>query len=367
MQLNPHGNSLIAMAVLCPLILLVGSTGCQTAKIYTVANMPADLQAVRQPDAQSIDLSRLAGQSSNDRIECGDVIEVSIAAALSADAVITFPVRVDDSGMAVLPEVGQLQLAGLGLAGAEQAIAAACGQRGLYRQPKVTVTMRQQRLNRITIVGAVKKPGVHELPRNSSYVVSALASAQGLADDAGTRLEIRFPKGTSKLASGAVPPPGSSELQLAANLENVSPPALGYVCLNLTDTIQQGTSGHYLPDGSVLMVERNRLSPYQVIGLVKKPGEFEFIPGRDVRLLSAIACAGGTSQSIADKVRVIRTKADGEGAVIEISLEQAKLHQAQNILLQPGDVVSVEHNFGTIFLELWERARFTWGASVPVF
>ncbi len=159
MQLNPHGNSSIAMAVLCPLILLVGSTGCQTAKIYTVANMPADLQAVRQPDAQSIDLSRLAGQSSNDRIECGDVIEVSIAAALIADAVITFPVRVDDSGMAVLPEVGQLQLAGLGLAGAERSIAAACGQRGLYSYDSGSGQEKE---------AAVDEPSAEELSRQES-------------------------------------------------------------------------------------------------------------------------------------------------------------------------------------------------------
>ena len=365
MQWNSHGNTSLALAVLCQLSLLLGGTGCRTGRVYTVANMPADLQAVRQPDAQSMDLSRLAGAASNDRIECGDVIEVSIAAALSVDAVITFPVRVDDNGMALLPEVGQLQLAGLNLAGAEQSIAAACAQRGLYRQPKVTVTMRQPQLNRVTVVGGVKKPGVHQLPRNSSYVVAALASAEGLADDAGTKLEIRYPKGPSKLAFGPPAPAGGADVQLAANLENA--PAFGYVCLNLTDTVQQGSNAQYLPDGSVLMVERRKLSPYQVIGLVKSPGEFDFVAGRDVRLLGAIARAGGTSQTLADKVYVIRTKPNGEGAVIEVSLEQAKLHQEQNILLQPGDVVSIEHNFVTMFLDSVHQIPFTLGASVPLF
>jgi len=365
MPLNSSGKPLIA-ALLCPLLLLAGMAGCRSGRIYTVANMPADLQAVRLPDAQALDLSRLGGQAASDRIECGDVIEVTIAAALSPEAVITFPVRVDDNGIAILPEVGQLQLAGLSLAGAEQSIAAACGQRGLYRQPKVTVTMRQQRQNRITVVGAVKKPGVHELPRNSCYVVAALASAEGLTDDAGTRLEIRFPKGNTRLASGSPPAPGASDLQLAANLENASPPAAGYVCLNLTDTIQQGTNSHYLPDGSVLMVERRRLPPYQVIGLVKNAGEYEFVPGRDVRVLGAIARAGGATQALADKVYVIRTKPTGEAAVIEVSLEQAKLHQEQNILLQPGDVVSVEHNAVTVFLESIRQIPFHIGGTFPI-
>lgn len=365
MHLNSHGKLSIA-AVLCQLVLLAGILGCRSGRVYTVADMPADLQAIRLPDAQTLDLSRLGGQAASDRIECGDVIEVSIAAALSTEAVITFPVRVDDNGIAILPEVGQLQLAGLSLAGAEQSIAAACGQRGLYRQPKVTVTMRQQRQNRITVVGAVKKPGVHELPRNSSYVVAALASAEGFTDDAGTRLEIRFPKGNTRLASGAAIPPGNSDLQLAANLENVSQPALGYVCLNLTDTIQQGANSHYLPDGSVLMVERRRLPPYQVIGLVKTAGEYEFVPGRDVRVLGAIARAGGVTQALADKVYVIRTKPNGEAGVIEVSLEQAKLHQEQNIRLQPGDVVSVEHNVVTIALESIRQIPFHIGASLPI-
>jgi polysaccharide export outer membrane protein len=344
---------------------LAGVFGCYWGRTYTAAGLPGDLEPPPVHDVQTLDLARLAGPPvANDRIECGDVIEVSITAALSPDAVISFPVRLGDDGTALLPEIGPVALAGLNLGVAEQAIGAACAQRGLYRQPRVTVTMRQQRLNRVTVVGAVKTPGVHELPRSASYLLAALVSAGGLADNAGPRVEIRCPV-RPPLVAEAPPAPGPAGVHFAGAERAASPP-MAYVSLNLAEAVSQGVGTQYLADGTVIMVQKLRPQPYQVIGLVHKPGEYEFPVGRDVRLLGAIAQAGGASYSLADKVYIIRKKANGDEVVIQASLERAKHHKEDNLRLQAGDVVSVEHNALTLLLDTIHYIPLSIGASVPI-
>ena len=76
--------------------------------------------------AQTLDLTNLAGAPvSSERIHPGDVLDISIAAGLGADAVTEFPLRVSDDGYLPLPEIGPVFVAGLELSGAEHAIAAA--------------------------------------------------------------------------------------------------------------------------------------------------------------------------------------------------------------------------------------------------
>jgi polysaccharide export outer membrane protein len=347
---------------------LLGLGGCTADGVYTTARLPVELQAPPVVNVQTIDLSRLAGPPvNNDVIERGDVIEVSIAAGLSPDDVTRIPVRVGDDGTALLPEVGPVQLAGLDVTTVEQTIAATCSQRGFYRQPQVTVGVRDQRRNRITVVGAVKEPGVHQLPRSTSYLLSAIILAGGLAEDAGPKIEIRYPTGDSALAGSPPAEPGPNGVQLTG-MNAPSGGGVAYVCLNLTDSSLREPGGRYLPDGSVITVEKRQPQPYHVIGLVQKPGEFEFPQNRELRLLGAIAQAGGTSLGLADKIYVIRPKPDGSGdAIIQVSLRRAKRTQEENLRLQPGDVVSVEDTPATVLVQTIREARIGLGASIPLF
>lgn len=350
-------------------LALLGVLGCADSGVYKASRLPMELQAPPVTNVQTIDLSRLAGPPvSNDVIECGDVVEVSIAAGLNPDAVTRLPVRVGDDGMALLPEVGQVQLAGLNLIGAEQAIAATCSQRGFYRQPQVTVTMKQQRLNRVTVVGAVKEPGVHELPRPSSYLLGAIIAAGGLDEDAGAKVEIRCPSGPSALAQQGSAGLGQGAVQLASATEAVADDGVAYVSLNLADSVIRGAGSRYLPDGAVVTVEKRQPQPYHVIGLVQKPGQYEFPLNHELRVLGAIAQAGDTSLFLADKIYVIRAKPDGTGdAIIQVSLRKAKRHFEENLRLQPGDIVSVEQTPPTAVVEAIRQMRIGLGASLPLF
>ncbi len=131
--------------------------------------------------------------SGNQRIDRGDVLDITLGTGYSDQINNTTPARVADDGTINVSLVGKVFVGGFELEGAEQAIAAAGVSRGVFRDPHVTVTMRAQRINRITVIGSVEKPGVYEIPRGSSSLLAAIVSAGGLSKTAGTEVELRHP------------------------------------------------------------------------------------------------------------------------------------------------------------------------------
>ncbi len=365
------GRWTVNLAVLIAVALLAsGVTGCASGKYRCAKDLPRELLAPAVTNAQTVELSNFAGPPVNsEMIDWGDVLEVSIAAGLSADDVTTFMVRVGDGGRAMLPEIGELQLAGLHLMEAEQQITAACVSRGIFRQPQVTVAMKRQRMNHVTVLGAVPEAGVYELPRRSSYLMAALVAAGGLAEDAGTNVEIRQPAGPRALAAPGPGFPGPPGVHPASNTTPVSGDGFVRVCLNLADEINQGVGGRYLEDGAVVTVERLQPEKIEVIGLVKKPGRYELPVNHELRLLGAIAEAGGLSIDMADKVLLVRKHPNGQGPVsITLSLRKAKLDGLENLQLAPGDIVSVERTPATIISDTLSKfIRFGMSATIPTF
>ena len=102
-----------------------------------------------------------------------------------------------------------------------------------------------------------------------------------------------------------------------------------------------------------------------VTGLVHKPDQFEIEDDHDLRVLDAIAMAGGVSSSVADKVIVIRhPENEPQPVVVEISLMRAKRDGTENLLLQSGDLVSVETTVATAFVETFKDLfRITMGVG----
>lgn len=364
---NPLRASFVVVS-----LVLSGAAGCAQNQ-YSARSLPCEYQAAQIINPQTLDLSGFAGPAvSSEFVAPGDVLDVSIAGGLNAEEVIELSLRIEDSGAAVLPQIGPIHLAGMSTGEAERNIAAACIQSGVYLRPQVSVTEKRQRMNRITVTGAVEEPGVKELPRGSSYLLEALVVAGGLAEDAGTTVEIRRPTGDGPSPANPVLKFASANGATAANLGSVVDRGAGAlfhsVSLDLTQAVTQTSAGEYLPDGSVVTVQKLQLPPLQVIGLVKKPGEYDFPVGRPVRLLSAVALAGGTTYNIADRAMVIRPRDDGGApAVIKVNLQKAKSDGQENLLLAPGDIVSVEHNVATLFFEAMGLARVGVGASVPLY
>ena len=354
------------MPFLCAALL----TGC-AGSVLTPRTLSPKHQAPLVENAQTIDLSKLAGFAvSNELIEPGDVLEVTIISGYSERWPLSAPVRVADNGAAGIPLVGDVAVGGFELDGAEQAIRAAAISRGIFLNPHVTVLMDRKRFSKITVVGAVNEPGVYEVPRSSGGLLGALVAAGGLADDAGTEVEIRSPA-RQRLS----PPSGGGDLvagqQAARPVSHTQPtlqPATS-VRVDLVAATRSNGGSYPLRDGDLIHVSKRDPKPLHVLGLVNKPGQYEMPPNQDVRLLDAVALAGGLDSQVADKVFVIRKVPGQEEAIlISGSLSRAKRNIVDNLRLAPGDVVSVEQTPATLALDAVKSfIRVGVSSRIPLF
>ena len=361
---------------LCAMLLVLGPVGCARS-VIRAHRLPTVYEAPPVANVQELDLSRLAGDTvSSELIERGDVLQVTVGSGVANDEMVTVPLRVAEDGMANVPLVGSIPVAGLELEGCEQAIRAAAIQRDIFRNPQVTVTMKQKRFNRVTVVGAVAKPGVYDISRSNSNLLSALVSAGGLGKEAGNDIEIR--RGQPGAVPGYPGVPGQTGDRTAeggtpAQLTGFRPPESlipsSNIHVDLAAAAHSGRSGVQVKDGDVVMVMKRVVKPIHVIGLVAKPGQYEPPTNQQMRVLDAIAVAGGMSSQVADKIYVIRQVPDRqEPLVIQVSVSEAKSNGRENLALAPGDVVSIEQTPATVMLDALKNfVRFGVSAAAPVF
>ena len=376
------------------LILAISSLGCASVKgeKYSYDKVPLNLIAGVRENPQTVDLTRLASTArKSDVLDRGDVVEVVIAAGLSEKDTTRFPLRIEEDGCASIPQVGRIQLAGLKMEAAEAAIVYECVERGLYRNPNVTLTMKSQRTNRIVVMGAVKKPSTYHLPRGQCDLLAAISEADGLDPSAGTQVVIRNPGGLPSQAGGKFAGAASEGIDTVNHTDSsdegivgghsieMASAATDTVTVDLVSATKNGTGGYQLEDGAVVYVERRDPEPLHVTGLVTRSGRFECPIAEEVRVLDAIALAGGTNSLGANKVYIIRRKPGTDlepidpqnpdrvkTFIIQTSLANAKQKAESNIRLQPGDVVSVEQTPLTFTLDLFKRIGMNVGGSFPL-
>ena len=282
------------------------------------------------------------------------------------------PLRVADDGTVIVPLIGKVGVAGLTVEQAEQVIGSESIARGVFRNPCITVTMKQCRTNKVTVVGAVNKPGMHELTRGASSLMAALVAADGLCKDASGEVEVRHTDPREMTPGGATEHPqrvaGSpgAEVQLAAYQPSSAMPSA--VKVNLTAASQGVQKTPELHDGDVVYVAKRQLKPAYVLGLVRKPGDIPYPTNQELRVLDAISLAGGCSNPVADKVLVIRQPPGAAEPVrIALSIEDAKSGR-DNLPLAPGDTVVVEQTPATVVVDAVQTfIRFSFGSNISMF
>ena len=364
-------------------------TGCQRG-VYDASSLPLSLRAYPIVDVQALDLSSLASASaSSQRIYPGDSLNLTVVTGAESRMPQSWPLRVSQDGGVDVPLVGRVQLAGLDLQTAQNVVRTASIQRGVYRQPTVSLEVNERQTNRITVIGAVDEPGDYDLPVANSNLLSAISVAGGLSEDADRIIEIR-----------QTPLPLPTQLhqpQLPENLEiadeahqqvgyqvPLDPIAQQYggnsseaavlttqlVRVDLaTATQRPAQHGYNLRDGAVVMVRKRSPRYIHVLGLVRKPDQFTLPANQNVRVLDALAMAGGRTYSVADRVLIVRQQeGHPEPTLIEVSVADAKANSEANLLLTDGDVVSVEETPTTLVVgAISQFVRFGVNGSVSAF
>lgn len=345
-------------AILAAIPLL--SLGCASFNDnhYYAGHVPGGYDAPPNTNPLTIDFAQLSGTATDsDVIAKGDIINVEIAASVKTKDVFGYTVRVREDGHADLPDIGPVPMAGLSFADADATLTQVYIAKRIYRAPKVSVTIRRRKTNRILVIGAVKDPGLKEIPVAESDLLSILFHAGGLADDAGANIEIRNVRTRDETMNEAIAADGARGgiRQTGYASANYVPRS---VKIDLVSAAQSGSNDYFVGDRGVVVVEQTEPKAVFVTGLVRKPGRVEFPKGEDLRLIDAISLSGYTASQVANKVSVIRQPTpESEVIVIEANLNKATHDPRHNLRLSPGDIVKVEHTPATILMEAFQIIR----------
>ncbi len=272
------------------------------------------------------------------RIGPEDLLELSILDAPD----LSRTVRVSGSGEISLPLLGVVKAAGLTPRELEIVLQELL-RRSYMKDPHAAVFVREMQSHPVSVVGAVKKPGVFQI-RGAKTVLEMLSMAEGLADDAGDTIYVMHGAGIEEPALLAVENAGPGNLSISAT-QGTAPPMQSRE-INLKELLESTD-----PRNNVLVypgdiVKVTRAGIIYVVGEVKKPGGFLLKTNENISVLQAIALGEGLTHTAAtSKARIIRT-ADPSGKRTEIPVDLGQLlsGKASDPLLHPKDILFVPNS-----------------------
>jgi polysaccharide biosynthesis/export protein len=132
------------------------------------------------------------------RLQLADRVRV----AVYQEDDLTSVVRIDARGRINLPLLGEIEIGGLTVSEAQEAIQTAYRDQRYLRSPQVTLSVEEYAPREVSIHGQVRSPGRYALPNESTFTVEELVTrAGGLNDIAkGSAVTVRrtLPDGTTQ-------------------------------------------------------------------------------------------------------------------------------------------------------------------------
>jgi protein involved in polysaccharide export with SLBB domain len=335
------------------------------------------------PAGPSVDMDRVTRAripTGPYRVVPGDTLQLEMLRMLEPqspthpgeDARQEFKYRVDAGGAIMLPIVGRFMAAGKSLSEIEADVVAAYYPKYVRTPFPVHAAVLQYDMRRVSIVGAVARPGIYSLRHDEMSLVSLLMQAGGISEKGAAVIRITRANGPGRQASrdrgfenAAIYARGvSGDLPVrraAAAVTN------GFEGREDTTTLILPVKGLNIPfvdvaleEGDSVVVEWPREPFVTVVGLVNRPGNFPYPPTARYALIQAIGLAGGLDL-VADPryVSVYRLRSDGAIASVTVQLVDPKsekhLTEVLALPLSPGDIVSVEHTPRTRANVFFER------------
>ncbi len=241
-----------------------------------------------------------------------DLLEISVVGVPEISKAV---VRVSEEGRITLPLLGEVAVGNLSKFEVEKKLAALAGEK-VVLNPQVTVHILEYLSRRVSVIGAVEKPGPFELLGRQT-VLAALSEAGGLTRDAGEEIVILRQLPSGETSSIRVPVDG---------LFVRGDPGLNVV----------------LEPGDIVNVPVDKPVVIYVFGQVRNPGALQVKRSSLPALTQAIAQAGGfTDRANRKRVQVRRKDAAGKEIEITVNVRDILRGKLKDFPLQVNDTVYV--------------------------
>jgi polysaccharide export outer membrane protein len=277
-----------------------------------------------------------------------DLIEISVF----EEEKLNKTVRVSSQGNISLPLVGILRVKGLTANELEREIRDLLAEK-YFQDPHVSIFIKEYRNQRISVIGAVEKPGVYDVT-GPKTVLDALGLAGGLKEDAGQLLFlIRPPPLEEKIGKDKKDSVVEAPKTFLIDLEKLL--IDGDLTLNLPlihgDVINIPVSGKIFVGGEV-----------------RSPGGFP-LKGKRLTVSQAISLAGGLGPKAAgSETKIFRYSENGPGKeVFSADVYAIQKGQGQDLYLKENDIIIVPMSGTKAFLiELRDTVKGLVGFGVSM-
>lgn len=247
----------------------------------------------------------------NYKIGAKDLLEISVFGLDDMNKT----VRVSEDGKITLPLLGEIEVEGLTKTELEKKLSQLLEEKYL-QNPQVTVFIKEYQSKRVSVLGAVGKPGPYELLGRQT-LLQLISEAGGLNEDAGDDIIVirQFQDGTNTSLK-----------------------------ISIDDLFLKGDARLNIPlePNDIVNIPAKKTVLIYVFGQVRKPGALEVKKSNIPTLLQAIAQAGGFSERASKSgVLIKRINKDGKEKQIKVNVKEIIKGKKKDIQLLENDVVYV--------------------------
>jgi polysaccharide export outer membrane protein len=270
-------------------------------------------------------LTNLLGQSTSS-IDLGPGDSIAIH-ALHVPEIPKEPIRLGEDGKIDLPMIGSIKA--VGLTPGELASEIKKRLDNFVRDPEVSVDVVEVKSRPVSVMGAVKAPGVFQL-NAPKRLLEVLAGAGGVDETAGSVVNVNRPK-----SSGPISLFGANE---SADYYSVQ--------ISLPDLVEGRR-----PEANIAILPHDtitvpRAKLVYVIGEVHKSGGFVLRERENISVLQAISLAEGLTVTAGSRhAKIIRPVEDGAAKTeLEVDVKNILAGKAPDVPLRPNDILFVTNS-----------------------
>ncbi|HWR58960.1 MAG TPA: polysaccharide biosynthesis/export family protein [Thermodesulfovibrionales bacterium] len=289
-------------------------SGCGGNKQVNVQMMDSEIKDTRVDDMNALLLRKAMTAKVDENavyiIGPDDVMDIEVSQAEE----LRRTVKVSPQGYFGMPLIGEIKAKGLTPAQLEKEIA---GKFEKYLQePRVSITVKEYKAQKIAVVGAVASPNVFAVT-GQKYLLDMLIMAGGLVSNPEVCYIMR-PTGSKQNGSG--------ETEI--------------ITVKIADLIEKGDFSLNVPvfHGDMINVPKKNL--FFVDGEVNRPGPLAITSKMTLR--EAIITAGGLRfEADASDVQILRDKGDGRREIIPVNYNNIRDGKIDDVAIKEKDIVVV--------------------------
>ena len=249
--------------------------------------------------------------------------------ALQVEEIPVEPLRISPDGTLRLPLAGRITAAGQTVEQLEQQIADKL--RPFVLDPEVTVSITEFRSEPVSVLGAVRTPGVYQLQGHKT-LAEMLSMAGGLDPAAGSIVTITRPVARGPIPIKGAGPDPTGEFNVAE--------------ISLTSILKAKDPADNIAIQSRDVITVPRAEMVYVVGQVQKAGGFVLNDAKTMTLLQALSMAGGLGTAASPQHSMILRPAGDKAERAEVPVNVTKILEGKSpdVPLLAGDILFVPNS-----------------------